>query len=208
MAITQLPIDATDPEVKNTGSDGKHVSDFVKPSGLWTLGDFETDFPASLLKGRIAAIVRQPGESPLVEPPEPPEPAFPGDPEAIVEVNNAWEVDVRWELTGRLQCFLSGFWRVRLNLESQGDDALDRQSNYPIDILYDGRSDTYHAQFKIRPNFLPVESDEGTPFKPNVAVIFMTRCGPDQRSVPGPIIGRVVLPTIQCFNEVIPSPIQ
>jgi hypothetical protein len=207
MAITLIPIDPTDPEVKFTGSDGLHVANFVPPNGLWTLGDFETDFPPKLLFGRIAAIIRQPGEPAVVEPPEPPEPPFPGDPEAIIEVNNAWEVDVRWELTGTARCFIAGVWRVKLYLESLGDDALDREARYPFDIPFDARTDTYHAQFKIRPNLLQVEAEEGSPFQLTAAVIFLVRCGPDQPLVPGPIIGKVNLPLIQAFTEVVPSPV-
>lgn len=202
MAITQIPV-----PVDSEGSDGLHVADFVRPRGLWTLGDFETDFPPNLLQGRIAAIIRQPGEPAIVEPPEPPEPPFPGDPEAIIEVNNPWEVDVRWELLGRLRCFLAGFWRVKLFLESLGDDELDREAKYPRDISFDGRTDTYHVQFKIAPDQLKVEADEGTPFQLTVAVVFMVRCVPGQPLVPGPIIGKVNLPQIQAFREVIPSPV-
>jgi hypothetical protein len=202
MSVIQIPV-----LVDSEGSDGLHVANFVSPKGLWTLGDFETDFPPKLLVGRIAAIVLQPGELAIVEPPEPPEPPFPGDPEAIIEVNNAWEVDVRWELLGRAACFISGVWRVKLFLESLGDDALDREARYPHDIPFDARTDTYHVQFKIRPDQLLVEADEGTPFQLTVAVIFMVKCGPNGSLVPGPIIGKVNLPTIQCFREVAPSPV-
>lgn len=207
MAITLIPIDPNDPDVKNIGSDGFHVTDFVFPKGLWTLGDFETDFPPKILVGRIAAIIRQPGEPAVVEPPEPPERPFPGDPEAIIEVNNPWEVDVRWELLGTARCFIHGIWRVKVYFESLGDDALDREAKYPFDIPFDARQDTYHAQFKIRPNLLQVEPDEGTPFNLTAAVIFMVRCGPDLPLVPGPIIGKVNLPPIQAFTEVVPSPV-
>lgn len=205
MPITLIPIDPTDPEVKNTGSDGLHVSNFVPPNGLWTLGDFETDFPPILLKGRISAIIRQPGEPAVVEPPEPPEPPFPGDPEAIIEVNDPWEVDVRWEMNGKIDCFIAGFWRVKLYLESLGDDVFDREARYPFDIPFDGRTDTYHAQFKIRPNLLPVEADEGTPFQLTVAVVFMVNCR--GRVSPASMIGKVNLPLIQAFTEVVPSPV-
>src|SRR5712692_9251665 len=109
-----IPIDPNDPDVQNTGSDGLNVANFIPPNALWTLGDFETDFPPNLLKGRIAAIVRQPDEPAATEPPEPVENPKVGDPEAIVEVNNAWEVDVRWECNGKVDCFITGFWRVKL----------------------------------------------------------------------------------------------
>jgi len=198
---TFITIDSNDPDVKNTGSDGKHVSDFVSPNGLWTLGDFETDFPPNLLKGRIAAIIRQPDEPAVIEPPEPPEPVTPGDPEVIIEVNDPWEVDVRWELLGRAACFIKGTWRVKLYLESLGDDTLDREAKYPIVIDVDGRTDTYHAQFKLAPNLLKVEEDEGTPFQLTVAVIMMVNCGPEQKLVPGPVIAKVNLPLIQAFTE-------
>ena len=188
--------------VDSEGSDGLHVSDFVSPKGLWTLGDFETDFPPNLLRGRIAAIIRQP-EPAAIEPPEPREDPKVGDPEAIIEVDDSWEVDVRWELLGKAACFIKGAWRVKLYLESLGDDALDREAKYPHDILLDGRTDTYHAQFKIAPNLLRVEADEGTPFQLTVAVIMMVNCGPEQKLVPGPVIGKVNLPLIQAFTEVV-----
>lgn len=202
MAVTLIDIDQTDPEVQFITSDGLNVANFVPPKGLWTLGDFETDFPSKLLTGRIAAIIRQPDEAADSEPLEPPEnPKF-ADPEAIIEVDDPWEVDVRWELTGRAACFIRGEWRVKLYLESLGDDALDRESKYPIVIPVDGRADSYHAQFKIRPDLLKVEDDEGTPFQLTVAVVMMVNCGPEQRLVPGPVIGKVNLPLIQCFREV------
>ena len=204
---TFITIDSNDPDVKNTGSDGKHVSNFVSPNGLWTLGDFETDFPPNLLKGRIAAIIRQPDEPAVIEPPEPLENPNVGDPEAIIEVNDPWEVDVRWELLGTARCFIAGEWRIKLYLESLGDDDFDREAKYPFDIPFDARLDTYHAQFKIRPNLLPVEADEGTPFQLTTAVVLMVRCGPDQSLVPGPIIGSVHLPLIQAFTEAAPSPV-
>lgn len=207
MTSTFILIDPTDPGVQFTGSDGFNVANFVPPNGLWTLGDFETDFPPNLLFGRIAAIIRQPDEPLVVEPPEPIEPLFRGDPEAIIEVNDAWEVDVRWELLGTARCFIAGEWRIKLYLESLGDDDFDREAKYPILLPFDARTDTYHAQFKIRPNLLPVEADEGTPFQLTVAVVLMVRCGPDQSLVPGPIIGSVHLPLIQAFTEAAPSPV-
>jgi len=184
------------------GSDGLSVADFVAPNGLWTLGDMETDFPPNLLSARIAAIIRQPDESPAIEPPEP----SLGDPEAIIEVNNPWEVDVRWELVGsnnvlRLLC---GVWRVKLFLESLGCDDLDCEAKYPNDICFDGRKDSYHAQFKFDPDQLKVEADEGTPFQLTVAVIFMIQCPcpkPQTQPRPTSIIGKVNLPLIQCFRE-------
>lgn len=185
-------------------SDGFHVSDFVPQKGLWTLGDFETDFPPDILKGSIAAIIRQPDESPSVDPPVPPEPALPGDPEAIIEVNNDWEVDVRWELLGSTNVtrLLCGIWRVKLFLESLGNDDLDCESRYPADICFDGRKDTYHAQFKIPANALKVEDDEGTPFQLTVAVVFLLNCPcPKPLIRPTSIIGKVNLPLIQCFRE-------
>lgn len=202
MSIIKIPV-----PVDSEGSDGLHVADFVPPKGLWTLGDFETDFPPNLLVGRIAAIIRQPGEPVVIEPPEPPEPPISGDPEAIIEVNNPWEVDVRWELLGRVACFLKGVWRVKLFLESLGDDDFDREARYPHDIPFDARTDTYHVQFKIAPDELKVEDEEGTPFQLTVAVILMVNCGRDRSLVPGPIIGKVNLPLIQCFREVAPSPV-
>jgi hypothetical protein len=205
LRMTDISIDPNDPGVQSIGSDGLLVANFVPPKGLWTLGDSETDFPSNLLRMRIAAIIRQPGEAPEVEPPEPPEPPTTGDPEAIIEVNDPWEVDVRWELQGKLKCFICGFWRVKLFLESLGADELDREARYPIDIPTDGRDDSYHAQFKIRPNALRVEPEEGTPFQLTVAVILMVKCR--GRLLPGPIIGKVNLPLIQAFTEVVPSPI-
>ena len=189
--LKQIPV-----PVDSEGSDGKLVADFVPPKGRWTLGDMETDFPLSLLHTSIAAIILQP------EPGEPP-----GDPEAIIEVNNPWEVDVRWEFNGRAACFINGVWRVKLFLESLGEDELDRESKYPHDIPVDGRPDSYHVQFKIAPNLLDVEPDEGTPFQLTVAVILMVHCGPNRSLVPGPVIGKVNLPLIQAFREVVPSPV-
>lgn len=180
----------------STASDTKQVTDFLPPNGRWTEGTLETDFPSNLLKGRIAAIILQPE---LGEPP--------GDPEAIVEVNNAWEVDVRWDLKGRAVPFICGQWRLKLFLESLGDDALDREAKYPVDIPVDQRPDSYHAQFKIGPNQLQVEADDGTPFKLTVAVVMMVNSGgTPPKLVPGPIIGKVNLPLIQAFTEAVAAP--
>lgn len=195
MAIQQITVPQD-----STASDGQKLDPFITPPlGRWTLGDFETDFPPNLLAGKIAAIVRQPGET-TVEPGEASDPPF-GDPEPIVEVNNAWEVDVRWTLTGKAACFIKGQWRIKLYCESLGDDDLDREAKYPVDIALDGRTDTYHVQFKIAPSQLQVEPDEGTPFQLTVAVIMMVNCGPRQVLVPGPVIGKVNLPLVQAFTE-------
>lgn len=177
----------------STASDGKQVTDFLPPNGLWTPGTFETDFPFALLHGSIAAIVRQ------LEPGEPL-----GDPEKIIEVNNEWEVDLRWDLKGRAVPFVCGQWRARLFLESLGDDALDREARYPVDIPVDQRKDSYHAQFHIGKDLLKVEADGGTPFKPAVNVIFMVNDAGTLK--PGPIVGYVSLAVINCFREVVVAP--
>lgn len=178
-----------------TDSEGQ---DGISVTGLpatWTRGQMETDFPTTLLNTpNIAAIIRQP---------EPGEPL--SDAEAIVEVNNPWEVDVRWDFTGKAACFINGVFRVKLFLESLGDDSLDREAKYPHDIAIDGRTTSYHVQFKIGPDLLKVEEDEGTPFELTAAVILMVPCGRNGALVPGPVIGKVNLPLIQCFREVAPA---
>ncbi len=177
------------------GQDGISVTGL---SATWTRGQMETDFPTTLLNTpHIAAIIRQsePGEAP-------------DDAESIVEVNNPWEVDVRWDFTGRAVCFIKGVFRVRLYLESLGDDSLDREAKYPHDIPIDGRTSSYRVQFKIGPNLLQVEEEEGTPFQLTAAVILMVACGRDGALVPGPVIGKVNLPLIQCFKEVAPAFVQ
>lgn len=189
MAITQISVPPD-----SEASDGKLVADFLPPKAEWTRGDMETDFPPSLLHTDIAAIVRQPEAGEL-----------PGDAETIVEVNDPWEVDVRWEFNGKAACFIRGVFRVKLFLESLGDDDLDREAKYPQDIAVDGRADTYHVQFKISPDELKVEADEGTPFQLTVAVILMVNCGPNGSLVPGPVLGKVNLPLIQAFREVTPA---
>jgi hypothetical protein len=192
MPIIEIPVL---PELEE--SDGILVENLIPPKGQWTEGFMETDIPASLLHTSIAAIIRQP---------EPGEPA--GDAEAIIEVNNAWQVDVRWEFNGRAAHSIVGFWRARLYFESLGDDAFDREAKYPRDIAVDGRQDTYHVQFKIGANQLQVDADEGTPYQLTVAVVLMVNSGdaPD-KLVPGPAIGKVSFPLIQAFQELIPSPV-
>ncbi len=186
-------------------SDGILVENLIPPNGDWTLGDFETDFPPDQLRGSIAAIIRQP-EPAVIEPPEPRENPNVGDPEAIIEVDDPWEVDVRWELLGRAAHSIVGFWRVELFFESLGDDSFDREAKYPRDIAVDGRQDTYHVQFKIGANQLQVEADEGTPYQITVAVVLMVNSGgAPGKLVPGPAIGKVSFPLIQAFREEFPA---
>lgn len=174
----------------STASDGKQVTDFLPPHGLWTAGSMETDFSSGLLNSRIAGIIRQVevGESA-------------GEPENIVEVNRTWEVDVRWDLKGKAVPLICGEWRVKLFLESLGADELDREARYPVGIPLDQRSDSYHAQFLISANALQVEEDEGTPFQLVASVILMGKKG--DRFVPSPIIGYVTFPVAQFFREYI-----
>jgi hypothetical protein len=194
MEVLRMPITQISVPPASEASDGKLVANFLPPNAEWTRGDMETDFPPSLLHTDIAAIIRQP------EPGE-----APGDAEAIVEVNDPWEVDVRWEFNGKAACFIKGVFRVKLFLESLGDDDLDREAKYPRDIPVDGRADSYHVQFQIAPDELKVEDDEGTPFQLTVAVILMVNCGPNGSLVPGPVLGKVNLPLIQAFREVAPA---
>lgn len=210
MPYKVIKIDDSDPEVKKISSDKIKVSDLGE---AWTKGQMDTDFPSIFEVREIAAIIRQPEGTKKIGPPKL------WESKTFIEVNKDWEVDVRWEVTVKssLSCFIKGYWGVKVFFESLGDDELDREAKYPIQIDFDRRKDSYHAQFKIRafdpddpgdpddPNDpvvgLEVEPDEGTPFEVTVAVVFMAQCAGEEKARPGPIIGKVNFPIIQAFTE-------
>jgi hypothetical protein len=143
---------------------------------------FETDFPSNLLAGSVYVLVS--------------EAENPGQPARIIDSNEAWLVDVYWNLYGQAASLICGQWRVKIFMESLGRDTLD------LEIPPLGRPvptnpfNFYHVRFYIPPNYVRVEPTDGTPFEINVVTALIANNGR-----PSPIVGFCSLDPILFYYE-------
>ena len=161
-------------------------------------GEFEVEF-LPYLQGTIGARVAEVGEAPS----------------RILDINDAWTVDVDWTLTGPLQRFICGTWGVDVYMKSIGkgpefelpDEGFE---NIPLQPSTDGH---YHARFDVPANFVKTHvetwmeelKEHGRPVKGEAETdiaykMVCTVASKDPNGRPGPIAGFVEMPMMQFYR--------
>jgi len=149
---------------------------------LYTECAFETDIPPNLLWGTVFSLVSEADE--------------PYRPARIIDSNEPWVVDLYWFLGGQLSQLICGQWSVKIFMESMGKDNLDLEIPPAGFHFPTNSSGFYHVRAYIPPNYVKVESNDGTPFEINVATALLTNAGR-----PSPVIGFCSVGTILFFTE-------
>jgi hypothetical protein len=123
---------------------------------------FEVSPFASKLTGTIRAAVYEEGGT---------------EPTTIIQVDQAWHVDVEWTLRGHMRRHLCGQWCVMVHLESIGrgkEYSLPEQCEYfPIDPCNDG---TYRKQIQVPAGKIDPK-DCGTLYLLAVTLVSLDACG-------------------------------
>jgi hypothetical protein len=182
---TATPTATETSEVKTTVLKEELTEQELMAQGFTPLCAFETDFPSSLLSGGIYVRVS--------------EAEHPGQAARIIDSNEAWLVDVYWNLSGQAAQLISGQWRVKIFMESLGRDTLDREiPPFGLPVSTNPFSSYYHVQFYIPPNYVRVEPIDGTPYEINVVTALLANNGR-----PSPIVGFCSLDPILFYYEAI-----
>ena len=113
MATTEIQTPSTTETsvVKTTLVEEKISEEELKARGFTSQCAFETDFPSNLLSGSMYVVVSEAEHA--------------GRPARIIDSNEAWLVDVYWNLSGQAAPLIGGQWRVKIFMESLGKDSLD-----------------------------------------------------------------------------------
>lgn len=169
-------------EVKTTVLEEKLTKEQMMASAFNSQCAFETDFPPDLLSGGIYVRVSE-AENPYL-------------PAHIIDSNEAWLVDVYWDLYGKAASLICGTWRLKVFMESLGADDLDLEippNGFPVPS---NPYQFYHVQFYIPPNYVRVEKNDGTPFDINVVTALIAN---DRR--PSSVIGYCSVGHVLFFYE-------
>ncbi|MCG3160713.1 MAG: hypothetical protein JMDDDDMK_01782 [Acidobacteria bacterium] len=146
-------------------------------------GEFEVSGgPApNLLHGHIEATVMEHGGT---------------TPTTIIRADQAWAVDLHWDLHGALVPMISGMWVVHIYLESIGPGAeLKLPDPAPeIKIPVNQISGHYAHHFHVPAGRVPA-THGSTPYKLVAAITYETQYG-----TPGPMAGYVEGPILQFYN--------
>ena len=117
-------------------------------------------------------------------------------PTTIIDFDQNWGVNIKWELNGSLTPFVCGTWHLSLFFESIGSGPefdLCCDHTIPLDPCGDGK---YAYDFKVKKGTVKKEHC-GRPYKLVVALTYKTKCGK-----PGPMAGFIELPMIQFYDSI------
>ena len=136
-----------------------------------TTGTFQVPAPQpNQLAGRIEASIVDPG----------------GAPPDILKVDQAWAVDIKWEVTGSLVPLVGGTWHLRLNI-----DQLGGPGDFPfppansIDVPVTPANGSYRQAVNVPANTLAA-GPGGNTYQVLASLTYTTPAG-----TPGPIAGYV-----------------
>lgn len=147
-------------------------------------GEFEVEFPSTLLSGTISADVHEVNEPPS----------------HIIDINDPWIVDIDWTLSGSVLPMVNGTWCIDGYMESMGPGTDFELPNEPPDIPLNPSNGVYHAQFQVPAGTVPpFPGETDAVYKLVVTVTYRNTLG-----VPGPIAGFVEIPMLHFYQDLQP----
>jgi hypothetical protein len=154
----------------------------MKEGEMATTGEFEVEFPSNLLAGIITAEVYEDGEAPS----------------RILDIEDGWNVDIHWELTGPVFPMIDGTWHVDGYMESMGPGDEFELPNEPAPISVNPNpTHKYDAHFHIPAGTVnPAPGENDIVYKLVVTVTYFNTWG-----VPGPMAGFVEVPMLHFYKD-------
>ncbi|MDR3578054.1 MAG: hypothetical protein P4L50_29670 [Anaerolineaceae bacterium] len=152
------------------------------PTPGYTQGEFEVEFPSQYLAGTIEAGVNEVGETPSHN----------------IDINDAWEIHVNWQLTGQALGMVNGLWYVSAFMESIGGGSeFALPDPVPNAIPLNPTNGQYSTLFSIPANAV-------TPTPPKTDIVYklvVTVVYKDAAMKWGPIAGFVELPMLHFYED-------
>jgi hypothetical protein len=122
-----------------------------------------------------------------------------------VNVNQPFQIDVYWNLTGPLIPAFCGNWAVTVFFESMGPDDYDFQLtadpnvsySCPQDPVNDRNKRAYHVSIIVPAgSYVQVDPQRGTPYELNISLALLATCD----NLPTGIVGSIALEDILFFS--------
>jgi hypothetical protein len=158
-----------------------------------TIGNFESGFDQKFLDGKIAAIMSDSDGDHL---------------KSLIEADEAFYIDIAWQLQGQLASMVSGKWSVKLFFECL--DASESDFEMPSNEVYTDLNPCGNGYYQVR-IVIPAKTVQkgGSPYQVTAVLRYYKPCKIKRRSndqdqaafMPGSMLAIVTFPIIFFYSE-------